>query len=712
MSLRKYFKCSDRNEDESEKPASKRSRTEEPDSSSDGQDSDAERSSSSRVQTSTTTENSAAESSTHSGRQKQASTFSKDWLHGREHWLNFVHGKGMFCTLCQKYNKSPFSRGTWNTAPCTRLRLQSITAHEHSATHKDSLKLESDQITIQSALNPVVPSKGIEQAFLSLYFLAKQRISHTTNFEPLLDLLALLGLNVKSKIQIAKNALYTSDKAVQEMLYVISEVIETAILKNMRESCHFALLLDETTDCTVTEQLAIHRRYIDGVSGELESHFLKVVDILQPEVALTTESSSTDTATIISTCAETVTKRVCEYMASAGLDMASMRGIGTDGAATMIGCRSGVVTRLKSIIPSAVSVHCAAHRLNLVSTHAGNAVPYVKKFGTILRQLYDFFENSAVRTAGLQAVQNLIHESGKLLAPCSTRWLSIERSVNRLRKCFASVVLSLQREGEERSDAKALGLNNLVTEYRFVCTMLLLCDVLPHVSHLSKCFQTTDCDYSIIPKMVVSTVHAIKQLEAVDGVNLKGLEAFLEQLTNSGIEIKKPSHLGEEYFETSIKRPYLNNLISNLEARFDDKNIMAAFDIYNPAKLPPLPDNPCAKDMETFSEYGNNHVDSLASQFKGIVAESLECLEEWSSFRQFLKDNFSHLKQAEVVSNLCSNSSLAAIYPNMSVLARICRVIPIHTADVERTFSQLKLVKTRVRNRMNEMTGFVTTTSD
>ena len=219
MSLRKYFKCSDRNEDESEKPASKRSRTEEPDSSSDGQDSDAERSSSSRVQTSTTTENSAAESSTHSGRQKQASTFSKDWLRGREHWLNFVHGKGMFCTLCQKYNKSPFSRGTWNTAPCTRLRLQSITAHEHSATHKDSLKLESDQITIQSALNPVVPSKGIEQAFLSLYFLAKQRISHTTNFEPLLDLLALLRLNVKSKIQIAKNALYTSDKAVQECYF-------------------------------------------------------------------------------------------------------------------------------------------------------------------------------------------------------------------------------------------------------------------------------------------------------------------------------------------------------------------------------------------------------------------------------------------------------------------------------------------------------------
>ena len=127
--------------------------------------------------------------------------------------------------------------------------------------------------------------------------------------------------------------------------------------------------------------------------------------------------------------------------------MTNMRGIGTDGASTMTGCHSGVVARLKLITPSAIGVHCAVHRLNLASSHAGDTVPYVKKFSGILRQLYDFFNNSAVQTAGLEAVQNLIHESGKVLTTCSTRWLGIERSVNRMKKC---VVLSLQREGEER----------------------------------------------------------------------------------------------------------------------------------------------------------------------------------------------------------------------------------------------------------------------
>jgi len=134
---------------------------------------------------------------------------------------------------------------------------------------------------------------------------------------------------------------------------------------------------------------------------------------------------------------------------------------------------------------------------NLASVQAGDSILYIKRFNSIVRQLYDYFQNSAVRMAELKAIQTLIHEKGKLCAP-STRWLSMEQSVKRLKEYFCSVVMSLQREGEERGVAKALGLHKLMTEYRFVCTLLLMCDVLSHISHLSKCFQITDCDYSII----------------------------------------------------------------------------------------------------------------------------------------------------------------------------------------------------------------------
>ena len=48
------------------------------------------------------------------------------------------------------------------------------------------------------------------------------------------------------------------------------------------------------------------------------------------------------------------------------------------------------------------------------------------------------------------------------------------------------------------------------------------------------------------------------------------------------------------------------------------------------------------------------------------------------------------------------HSRMSVAYPNFSQLAKILRVIPTNTADPERTFSQMKLVKTKVRNRMVE----------
>ncbi len=648
---------------------------------------------------------------------KQSRQFNADWLVGRQEWLKYVHGQGMSCLLCRKYNKRPFNNDIWNSQPCARLRLQSITTHENSAAHVDSVKLEAmakSTPNVVEALNPPVPARGMEQAFLCLYFLTKQRIAHTTNYGPLLDLAGILGVDIKSKISIARNATYTSDKMIQEMVYVISEVIERRILKEMRESHHFALMLDETTDCTVTEQLALHGRYINASTGELKSHYLKVIDLLLGDGS--EYDSHQDLSVAVSAGAENITSQVCAFTEQAELDMTKLRGIGTDGAATMAGCRTGVVVRLKNITPSAIGVHCAAHRLNLASSQAGDNIRYVKQFKSVLRQLFDFFQNSAVRMAGLESVKSLLQQKGRLEAPSSTRWLSVERCVNKLKLCFSSIVIALEREGTERTDAKAIGLHRLVSEYRFVCTMLLMCDALPHVSRLSKCFQITDCDYSIIPRMVTCTIKSLELLKTKDGINLGELHEFLDSLQQADIEIKKPAHLADDYFRDSIRVPFLTRLIDNIQNRFEDQSVLAAFDAFDPKKLPDdthsdsdsQSESGSDSDHETESpaEYGKTAIITLADQFQGVVASRSECLEEWIAYREFLRENFKRgllTKHREVIRDLCSNVT-AALFPNMSTFAQICRVIPIHTADVERTFSQLKLIKTRTRNRMNEKT--------
>ena len=425
---------------------------------------------------------------------------------------------------------------------------------------------------VAQSANPVVPAKGIEQAFRCLYFLAKQGIPHTTNFVPLLDLAGLLGVDIRRQISIARNALYTSDKMIQEMLYVLSEVIEMSILADLKKSDHFSLMIDETTDCSQSEQLAIHCRFLDASTGKLRCHFLKIVDALEPEIEAVSEAEG-DRQACVRLGAETITNRVREFSQKADLDLNKVRGIGTDGAATMVECRNGVVKRLKVHCPSAIGVHCAAHRLNLASSHAGNSVPFVKQFHTIIRQVYDFFNNSAVRTAGLKSIETLLEEKKKLAAPCQTRWLSIEKCVSVLKSSFTSVVVSLERESEERHDAKVLGLATLLCEYRFVATLLFLCDVLPHVTILSRCFQQSYCDYSIIPQMISTTLTALREFQESEGPNLRKLPEFLEHLKKNDINIKIKLNQGRDYFDSSIRKSYLDALILNIERRFEDEDV-------------------------------------------------------------------------------------------------------------------------------------------
>ena len=57
---------------------------------------------------------------------------------------------------------------------------------------------------------------------------------------------------------------------------------------------------------------------------------------------------------------------------------------------------------------------------------------------------------------------------------------------------------------------------------------------------------------------------------------------------------------------------------------------------------------------------------------------------------------------ASQLHELVSNDILQAMFPNLNTLANICLTIPVATASVERSLPQMKMIKTRLRNRMGE----------
>ena len=49
-----------------------------------------------------------------------------------------------------------------------------------------------------------------------------------------------------------------------------------------------------------------------------------------------------------------------------GIDIAKVIALGSDGAASMTGCKNGVGVQLRQVKPFMIQFHCAAHKLTLV----------------------------------------------------------------------------------------------------------------------------------------------------------------------------------------------------------------------------------------------------------------------------------------------------------------------------------------------------------
>ena len=74
---------------------------------------------------------------------------------------------------------------------------------------------------------------------------------------------------------------------------------------------------------------------------------------------------------------------------------------------------------------------------------------------------------------------------------------------------------------------------------------------------------------------------------------------------------------------------------------------------------------------------------------------------EWMAFRRYItrqpkEDTIKLLKE------LATNSMLVEKFPHLSDLAKVSLLIPVGTASVEQSFSRMEVIKTRLKNRLEE----------
>ena len=320
----------------------------------------------------------------------------------------------MLRKLCIKHSRRPkkavVGKTIWVDIPCTTLIRESLRRHEHSQSHADACVLETQLCLsrkdggIQQSFAAIESAerKAMIAAMKCLYWLCKQEIAHTTNYVPLLELVKSIRATYLCDLNLGSNAQYTSESFLQEAVTSIGSVISESIFDNLRSSPYFALMCDETTDVAIKKELIMYARYL-GPDKNICTSFIGMMEIKDG-------------------CALSAIHELCKQK---DLDIdRKLVAFGSDGAAVMIGVHNGVAALLKQRSPWIIANHCVAHQLALASAQAADEGPYIKKFKSILGQLYRFYKNSAVRTAGLRGIQEVLHDPQvKLTQAKDVRWL-------------------------------------------------------------------------------------------------------------------------------------------------------------------------------------------------------------------------------------------------------------------------------------------------
>ena len=122
--------------------------------------------------------------------------------------------------------------------------------------------------------------------------------------------------------------------------------------------------------------------------------------------------------------------KLLQLLEKFGLNPKLIRGQAMDGCSVMSGAHGGLQALVRQISPSALYVHCMAHRLNLMLVKASRSSVPMKSFFGLLESLYSFFVASPKRVAQLHEWQKNANKPNQMPKSLSeTRWAARANAV-------------------------------------------------------------------------------------------------------------------------------------------------------------------------------------------------------------------------------------------------------------------------------------------
>ncbi|KAM7482737.1 hypothetical protein LguiB_007320 [Lonicera macranthoides] len=505
-----------------------------------------------------------------------------------------------------------------------------------------------------------------------------------------------------------RNAKYTSAMIQKEILNILGDNVRSKIRKEIGDGS-YCILVDEAQDVSMKEQMAIVLRYIDE-GGLVRERFFGIVSV-------------EDTAAL------TLKKAIVGVLSCYDLHIDKMRGQGYDGASNMRGAWNGLQALFIKESPYAYYVHCFAHQLQLALVSTSRDVQDIWLFFSKLNVIVNIVGASPKRHTQLQLKQAAeiankvalgesqtgrgLNQMKTLHRAGATRWSSHLSSVRSLIDLFGpscEIVENLWLNGDNhpiRSEAK--GAYDAMTSFEFVFILHLLNEIMGITHILCQALQQKSQDIVNAMQLVSTTKKLLQRLRET-GWNsfFQKVQSFCEQ---HGIEIpnmdasykvgtrrscqQRDSITVYHHYQVDIFNAAIDFQIVELNRRFSE-GIMEIL-VLSSALDP----------RDAYKSFNIYDICKLAEKFypHDFSKDDIWILRRQLEHYELNIPNHHSFQNLSRISELCCKLAETRKRDHYSLVDRLIRLVltlPVSTASTERAFSAMKLVKTVLRNKMDD----------
>ncbi|KAL9691969.1 hypothetical protein QQ045_012397 [Rhodiola kirilowii] len=361
--------------------------------------------------------------------------------------------------------------------------------------------------------------------------------------------------------------------------------------------------------------------------------------------------------------------------------------------------------------PYAYYVHCFAHRLQLSLNAAAKGVPDVWQLFSTLVTIVNFVDSSAKRHGMLKAYREAailelvdvgslgtgsgMNQAYTLQRPEATRWAT------------RATVDDLYENGLDKVKGEAKGIGEALTiKFDFVYCLLLMHELMNITEFLSQAFQKKDIDIVNVVECISLTKQKLKALRDNGWHDLiTKVAAFSCEhdiiMPDMSLPYKRGARrngmniTNEHYFRVNVLYAVIKSQMAELDNKFTESSIEI---LVLSASFHP---------RNNFKAFKVEDVLLLALKFypsdfseHDMVALNTECGFFALSIPRDLR--FANLNSISDVCRLLVEHGKSTFYPMIYRLICLILTLPVSIATTERAFSSMNIIKSTLRNKMND----------